>query len=145
MPTEQEIEQTAENMSDIEIAQLANQEIRKRDEEIAKLRKDLAKSKLYYNADDEEQEHLTREECISRLADNGTTNYDYAEAVIGLVEAELEAGRPNPLGKRGDDVYNFLKDCIEECGDDKSRFVSIYQSKIGADSADIALAYNRRK
>ena len=117
-----------EDLSELEIAELANREIRKKDEEIAKLKKDLAKAKLLSQAEEEEEEPLSREECLKRLSDTRTTNYDYAEAVIGLVDAELAEGKPNPLGKNGKEVYDFFKDVIEECDGDKARFTSIYQA-----------------
>ena len=139
-----ENEEQSLEMDDIELAELANKELRKKEEEIAKLKKDLAKAKLYSEAEEEEEEALSREECISRLSDGRTTNYDYAEAVVNLVDLELAAGHENPLGKSGKEVYDFFKECIEECGDDKSRFTAVYQSKLGADDPKIALAYKNR-
>lgn len=135
----------AEEMEEVEIAELANKEIRSKDAEIAKLKRDLAKAKLYSKAEEEEEEPLTREECVKRLGDSRISNYDYAEAVVGLVDIELAEGRPNPLGKNGDEVYAFFKDVLEECGDDKSRFTSIYQSRLGADDPTTAMAYKKRK
>ena len=141
---ENEEKQQQEEMDDIELAELANKELRKKEEEIAKLKKDLAKAKLYSEAEEEEEETLSREECISRLSDVRTTNYDYAEAVVNLVDLELAAGHENPLGKNGQEVYDFFKECIDECSDDKSRFTAVYQSKLGADDPKIALAYKNR-
>lgn len=137
--TEQE-----EELSELEIAELANKELRKKEEEIAKLKKDLARAKLLSQAEEEEEEPLSREECLKRLSDARTTNYDYAEAVIGLVDAELAEGKPNPLGKNGKEVYDFFKDVIEECDGDKTRFTSIYQARLGADDPSIAMAYKKR-
>ena len=137
--TEQE-----EDLSELEIAELANKELRKKEEEIAKLKKDLARAKLLSKAEEEEEEPLSREECLKRLSDTRTTNYDYAEAVIGLVDAELAEGKPNPLGKNGKEVYDFFKDVIEECDGDKTRFTSIYQARLGADDPSIAMAYKKR-
>lgn len=137
--TEQE-----EELSELEIAELANKELRKKEEEIAKLKKDLARAKLLSKAEEEEEEPLSREECLKRLSDTRTTNYDYAEAVIGLVDAELAEGKPNPLGKNGKEVYDFFKDVIEECDGDKARFTSIYQARLGADDPSIAMAYKKR-
>ena len=133
-----------DEMDDIELAELANRELRKKEEEIAKLKKDLAKAKLYSEAEEEEEETLSREECVSRLSDVRTTNYDCIEAVVNLVDLEFAEGRENPLGKNGQEIYDFLKDCIDECGDDKSRFTAVYQSKLGADDPTIALAYKNR-
>ena len=142
---ENEKQTPEEELEDVEIAELANKEIRGKDAEIAKLKRDLAKAKLYSTAEEEEEEPLTREECIRRLGDSRTTNYDYAEAVVGIVDLELSEGRPNPLGKNGEEVYNFFKDVLEECGDDKSRFTSIYQARLGADDPSTAMAYKKRK
>lgn len=133
-----------EELSELEIAELANKELRKKEEEIAKLKKDLAKAKLLSQAEEEEEEPLSREECLKRLSDTRTTNYDYAEAVIGLVDAELAEGKPNPLGKNGKEVYDFFKDVIEECDGDKTRFTSIYQARLGADDPSISMAYKKR-
>lgn len=142
---ENEKQTPEEELEEVEIAELANKEIRSKDAEIAKLKKDLAKAKLYSTAEEEEEEPLTREECVKRLSDSRTTNYDYAEAVVGIVDLELSEGRPNPLGKNGEEVYNFFKDVLEECGDDKSRFTSIYQARLGADDPSTAMAYKKRK
>ena len=142
---ENEKQTPEEELEEVEIAELANKEIRSKDAEIAKLKRDLAKAKLYSTAEEEEEEPLTREECVKRLSDSRTTNYDYAEAVVGIVDLELSEGRPNPLGKNGEEVYNFFKDVLEECGDDKSRFTSIYQARLGADDPSTAMAYKKRK
>lgn len=50
-----------------------------------------------------------------------------------IARHEVENGRPNPLGKDGGKVCDFFEDVIDECAEDKSRFISIYQAKIGAD------------
>lgn len=143
----EEIKQDEEQteLSDIEIAELANKEIKERDKEIAKLKKDLAKAKLLSEAEEEETEALSREECLKRISDSGTTNYDYAEAVVGLVDAELADGKPNPLGVNGDAVYEFFKDVLEECEGDKTMFTSIYQSRLAPDDKSVAMAYKKRK
>lgn len=144
--TEQEkLDEEAKNLTDLEIAELANKELRKKDEELIRVRKELARAKLYSVAEDEESEILSREECVKRLGSNRTTNYDYAEAVVNLVELEKSEGKPNPLGKNGEEVYTFFKDVIEECGDDKSQFTSVYQSRLGKDDPQISAAYNSRK
>ena len=134
-----------QNLTDIEIAELANQELRKKDAELAKLKKELAQAKLYSVAEDEEPEVLTRDECIKRLGNNRITNYDYAETVCNLVDIEKADGKPNPLGKNGEEVYKFFKDVVEECGDDKSRFPSVYQARLGNDDTQTAMAYKNRR
>lgn len=143
--TEQEETVVNEQQDEITIAEEANKVMRKKDEEIAKLKRELAQAKLYSTADEDDEEPLSREECIKRLGDSRTSNYDYAEAVCGLVDAELAEGRRNPLGKNGDEVYKFFKDVLEECDGDKSRFTSIYQSRLGPDDPSVAMAYNKRK
>lgn len=146
MAEEKENGVETEEMEDIEIAELANTALRKKDEEIRKLKKDLAKAKLYSEAPDEnEEKSLDRDECIRRISDSKTNNYDYAEAVVGLVESEKKLGNPNPLGKDGDAVCEFFKGVIEECDGDKSRFTDIYQSRLAPDDKSISMAYSKRK
>lgn len=141
---DENVNEQEQELTDEEIAELANKEIRKKDEEIAKLKKDLAKLKLYSEAEEDDSSPMTKEECIKILSSDRTTNYDYAEAVVNLVDIETAEGNPNPLGKNGKEVYQFFKDVIEECGSDKSRFTSIYQSRLGPDDPSIAMAYKKR-
>lgn len=133
-----------EELTDEEIAELANKELRKKDEEIVRLKKELNKAKLLSKAEDEEPEPLTREECVKRLSGERTSNYDYAEAVVGLVDIETSKGNPNPLGPDGEQVYDFFKECLDECDGDKNRFTAIYQAKIGPDDKSVAMAFNKR-
>lgn len=134
-----------EELSEIEIAELANKELKKKEQEIADLKKQLAKEKLYSKAEEEEREIPTREDCLKVIGSNKTNNYDYAQAVVDLVDIEKNEGRANPLGKNGDAVYDFFKEVIEECDGDKNLFPSIYQTKLGEDDPQIKLAYNKRK
>lgn len=138
-------EEEANKLSEIEIAELANKELKKKEQEIADLKKQLAKEKLYSKAEDEEREIPTREDCLKVIGSNKTNNYDYAQAVVDLVDIEKNEGRANPLGKNGDAVYDFFKEVIEECDGDKNLFPSIYQTKLGEDDPQIKLAYNKRK
>ena len=133
-----------EDLSDIEIAELANKKLKEKDAEIAQLKKDLAKEKLLSTAPEEDDELMSKEDCIKVITDSRTSNYDYAVAVLDLVDNELSDGKPNPLGKNGEDVYNFLKDTVEECDGDKSRFTSIYQARLGADDPSVAMAFRKR-
>lgn len=142
--SEENKNENEEQLTDEEIAELANKEIKKKNEEIASLKKELAKAKLYSEAEEEEEAPMTREECIKVLSSDRTTNYDYAEAVVNLVDIELSEGKPNPLGKNGKEVQQFFKDVIEECDGDKSRFTSIYQARLGADDPSVAMAYKKR-
>lgn len=138
------LEEQAQQLSDLEIAELANKELKKKNKEIADLQKQLAQAKLYSNVDETERETPSKEDCLKTITDNRSTNYDYAQAVVDLVDIETAEGNPNPLGKNGEAVYNFFKDCIEECDGDKSRFTSIYQARIGKDEPNVALAYKGR-
>lgn len=133
-----------EELSDIEIAELANKKLKEKNAEIAQLKKDLAKEKLLSTAPEEDDELMSKEDCIKVITDGRTSNYDYAVAVLDLVDNELSDGKPNPLGKNGEDVYNFLKDTVEECDGDKSRFTSIYQARLGADDPSVAMAFRKR-
>lgn len=131
------VDEEGTDLTDEDIAELANRELRKKDEEVAKLRKELAKAKLLSEAEDDEEELPTAEECIKVIGSSETNNYDYAVAVCNLVDVRKEEGKENPLGKNGDAVYKFFKDVLDECGDDKSRFASVYQAKIDNDPVGI--------
>lgn len=133
-----------EELTEMELAELANKKLREKDEEIKKLTKELAKQKLLSSGEEEEEELISREECIKRISSSNTCNYDYAEAVIALVDHEVNAGNPNPLGKDGEEVYEFFKEVLEACDGDKSRFTSIYQAKIGDDPKEVAMAWKKR-
>lgn len=124
-----------EDLTDEEIAILANKKLKEKDEELKKAKKEIAKLKLLSTADSENEEEpkLSKEDCIKVIGDGKTNNYDYANAVIRLREIELEDGKPDPLGKNGEQVAKFFSDVIEECGDNKSKFTYIYQAKIGED------------
>lgn len=133
-----------EELSDIEIAELANKKLKEKDAEIAQLKKDLAKEKLLSTAPEDDDELMSKEDCINEMNDIRTSNYDFAVAALDLVDNELSDGKPNPLGKNGEAIYNFLKDTIEECDGDKSRFTSIYQARLGPDDPSVAMAFRKR-
>lgn len=139
------VDENGQDLNDIEIAELANNELKKKEAEIAKLKRDLAKEKLFSVAPNEEDEVVTREDCIRKLGDNHISNYDYAKTIVDFANLEESEGRPNPLGSDGEKVCDFLKDVIEECNDDKSRFCSVYQSKIGNDNPQSAMGYKNRR
>lgn len=136
-----------EQLSDIEIAELANKKLKEKDVEIAKLKKELAKEKLLSNGNYEEEEpkRMSKEECLKVINDQSVCNYDYAVAVCDLVDNEKDEGHPNPLGQDGDAVYEFFKDVIDDCDGDKGKFAAIYQAKLPSDDPKIAMAYNKRK
>lgn len=131
-------------MDDMEIAELAKRELDKRNEEIRKLKKELAQAKLLSEPKEEEEPSLTKDDCMKVLFNGNTCNYDFAVAVCNLVDIERDEGNPNPLGKRGDEVYNFFEECIDACNGDKSKFPAVYQAKIGNDDAPVIAKKNKR-
>ena len=146
MADEKEIQKTAENMTDIEVGELAAKELQKRDSEIASLKKQLAIAKLYSKPEEgEEDATMSKEDCLKVIGDSNTCNYDYANAVCELCDREAEAGKPNPLGENGKQVYDFFKNVIEECDGDKDLFTSIYNSRLAPDDPSVALAYKKSK
>lgn len=143
MPNEEIENQVKENeLNDVEIAELAKAELNKRDREIRNLEKELAKAKLYSKETEQEIQPRTKEDCIATIFNPNVCNYDYAIAVLDLVDIETKAGRKNPLGKNGQAVYDFLDECVAACDGDKSKFPIVYQAKIGKD--DLPIRKNRR-
>lgn len=122
-----------QEMDDIEMAELANKELRKRDEEISRLKKELAKAKLYSQEEETEEPTMSKEECLKVIGDSKTSNYDYAKAVVELCNRCEEEGKPNPLGDDGERVKDFFNECIEDCNGVKGKFTAVYQAKIGED------------
>lgn len=140
---EQDIEKTAEQMDDIEVAEEAARLLREKDAENAKLKKELARSKLYRTVDTEEEKVPTREDYLKVLSDSRTTNYDYAEAVVGLRKLELAEGNPDPLGEDGADVSAFFESVLKECKGDKTAFPALYSARLGKDLPEDAAAYKK--
>lgn len=146
---EEEKQEKVQDLTDIEIAELANIELKKKETEIAKLKKDLAKAKLYSDATEEEEELLASKEYRAKLGDNTLSNYDVAQNAVKLCDALKNEGDTNAyntvfcLGEDSESVYTFLKDCVDACDDDKSQFTSIYQSALSPDDAKIAAAYRK--
>lgn len=148
MANEQETNLTTEQqetqLDEDRIAKLANQELRKRDAEIRSLKQQLAEKELYSTApEDDGEEEVTKKDILSVLGDNKTGAYDYILATVRLHELETSEGRPSPLGVRGEEVAEFFKGLIEECGDDKSAFISLYQARLGKDRPEDLRAYNK--
>ena len=143
-PTEidEQIEEQ-EELSDEEVAEIASKEISKRDKKIKELEKQVAISKMY-STPEEEQNPVTMEDCLKTLNNENSCNYDYAEAIVNAIDIEASKGVENPFGDEGLKVRDFLKDVIDTCDGDKSKFVSVYQSKIGADDKNVAAAYNAK-
>ena len=140
-------QENQEPQDELEVAELAGKIIREKDENIAKLKKELARQKLLSpgNSEEEEPARMSKEECIKTIEDPNVSNYDYAQAVITLSEIEKENGQPNPLGENGDAVVDFFKDVIDACDGDKGTFAAIYQAKLPDDDPKTKMAYNKRK
>lgn len=134
-----------EELDDIEIAEVANEEIRKRDKEIADLKKKFALEKMRKgNEEEEEEKVMTKKECLDIISNPNSLNYDYAQATVNLHDMEVANGNVSPLGKKGKEVRDFLSNCIEECNGDKSKFTHIYQSNLKPDDPKVTAAYNSR-
>ena len=143
---EVEVEEGQEQvLDDDEIAVLAAKKLREKDDEIKKLKRDLAKEKLLSTPQEEVAEIRSKEELLKVITDPNVSNYDYAQAVVELHESEIENGNQSPLGRNGQEVSDFFKEVIEDCDGDKSRFPAVYQAKLGADDPKVAMAYKARK
>ena len=141
--TQEQIEQTAENMDDITVAEEAGKVIAEKDKKIKQLTIELAKQKLYRTVESDEEPVPTREDYLKTLGASDTTNYDYAAAAIGLRELELAEGNPDPLGEDGEEVAAFLKSVIEDCNGDKTAFPALYVARLGQDLPADAAAYKK--
>lgn len=136
-------QQNTENLSDMEIAEMARTEIANRDKEIARLNKELARQTMYTQVDNTEAEQPKREQVIEQLSRGDITNYDYWTNVLALRQIELNEGREDPLGKHGEDVAKFVKGIIDECGDDHTSFSALYTARLGKDRPEDLAAYNK--
>lgn len=146
MADEKDITKTADELSDIEVADLANKEIRKRDDEIASLKKQLAIAKLYSEADEgSDKEPMSLEDCIKTINNPRSYSYDIFNAVCEDCDRVTEQGGAHPLGPDGEQIVTFFRNVLDECDGDKSRFHSVYQSMIGPDEPSVALAYRKNK
>lgn len=142
---EQKKQEQEEELSDIEIAELANKEIKARDAEIAKLKKDLAKAKLLSQDEGDEPQIMSKEDCFKILGSDNECAYDVARAVVDLYDNCIEEGNENPMVvEYGQEVRDFFEDCLNECGDNKSKFIAVYQAKLGEDDPQVAIARRRR-
>ena len=135
-----------QELTDVELAELANKELRKRDEEIAKLKKELAVSKLYSKGteEDETEPVKTREENYKILTDPNVYDYDRIEALCNLSDIQIAETGHSAFGENAEEVTKFLRDCLDACDGDKSKFISVYQSRISADPPEVAFAWNKR-
>ena len=140
---QQQQQQQDQQQSDMTIAEEAAKIIAEKDKRIRELETEAARSKLYRTVDDEEEPAPTREDYLKVLSASDTTNYDYAEAVIGLRGLELSEGRPDPLGEDGEDVAAFLQSIIEDCNGDKTAFPALYGARLGQDLPADAAAYKK--
>lgn len=136
-------QQQDQQNSDMTIAEEAAKLISEKDKRIKELETEMARAKLYRTVDTEEEPVPTREDYLKVLSASDTTNYDYAEAVIGLRQLELLEGRPDPLGEDGEDVAAFLQGILEDCNGDKTAFPALYGARLGQDLPADAAAYKK--
>lgn len=140
----EEVTQIDEDIDDVEIAELANKEITKRDKEIARLNKELAKAKLTYIADDDDEApEITEKDCLDVIYNKNTCDYDYLKAAVDLYDLETKKGKPHCMGKDADVVAEMFRQVIEACDGDKSRAPAVYQSRVKKDDPEVALAYKK--
>lgn len=125
----------------ITVAEEANAYIKKQKAEIKELKTELARQKLFSDVEEKQEETWTKEDCFEKMTSKNATNYDVVEAVCKLVDIELENGKSHPLGKDGDEVYEFFKSVLNGCGEDKAKFTSVYQAKIGNDDRQAVMAF----
>lgn len=140
---QQEEQVLQQEISDQDIAEIARNEMAKRDEEIKKLRKELAIKSMYTQVDNQETDLPTREECVEALSKGDTSNYDYWVYALRLRDIELAAERPDPFGEVGEELSTFVKGLIDECADDKSSFSAVYQARLGKDRPEDLAAYKK--
>lgn len=141
--TQEQIEATADNLTEVEIAELARKELDKEREKNRQLTRELAKAKLFTTVDDEPEEVMSSADCRKIIAASDTTNYDYWAAVIQLCKNETSENKPHPLGEHGEDIITFVEGVIEECEGDKTAFSSLYQARLGKDRPEDAAMYDR--
>lgn len=142
MAQEQE-QQQEQQQSDMSIAEEAAKLIAEKDKRIKELETEAARSRLYRTVDNEEEEVPTREDYLKVLGASDTTNYDYAEAALGLRELEMSEGKPDPLGEDGEDVAAFLQGVLDDCNGDKTAFPALYSARLGQDLPADAAAYKK--
>lgn len=145
MNEENKTNEQEQELTDIEIAELANKELKNKEAEIAKLKKELAKQKLYSKYDEEEDTpKLTKEENWKIVNNPNVHDYDRMEALCNLSDIEIEEKGVSSFGPQAKEITEFIRSCLEDCNGDKSKFYSIYQARIGNDPPEIALAYSKR-
>lgn len=132
-------------ISDDELAILANKEIKKRDEEIRKLKLELNKAKLLSTAEDEKEEELSVKDCRTAMYDNHVNMYDYAKACVGIIEDAQSRGIQDAFGEDTENLRQFFSDVINACYGDKSKFIPFYQASLGPDDKQVSAAYGKRK
>lgn len=134
-----------QELTDIEIAELANKELKNKEAEIVKLKKELAKQKLYSKYDEEDDTpKLTKEQNLELINNPNVCDYDRMEAFCNLSDIEIEEKGVSSFGPQAEEITSFIRGCLEDCEGDKSKFHSIYQARIGNDSPEIAFAYSKR-
>lgn len=131
-------------MTDEDIAIVAQREIQKAKEEAAKAKKELAMLKMLSNPEEDKAEPINVEECIKKINNPNSTNLEYWEGVVGFVEYETERTGVSPL-EHSEEIIPFAKKCIEAANGDNKAFISMYGSELGADDQASRIAYNAWK
>lgn len=140
------VDEATDNLTDVEIAELANKELKQKEQEIAKLRKELAVSKLYSTTDEDSTSiRMSEEECLKVINNPNSCNYDYANAVIDLYDIQAKEGDEDIWGEGTKIVVDYLRQTVEGCNGNKEAFDSVYQSKLLPDDKEVAMAYQRWK
>ena len=132
-------------LTDIEIAEEARRLLDQKNAEVAKLKKELAISKLHREApaDAESREEPWTPGVL--IDPKGMSQLDLAKHFVKIQKYYNDCGKPerSPLGKQGVEVAEFFSQCIEESEDDPELFISAYQRNLGRDSQEALMAYNK--
>ena len=144
-PKNENVETQEQELTDIEVAELANRKLKEKDKEIEKLKKDLAREKLLSGGSEEqEEEKVSLEDALKVIDSDSSCNYDIGKAFCDACDALVEKGREEEIDDCQRATYNFMKEVLEEVGDDKSRFTAVYQALLPNDEKSVSMAYRAR-
>ena len=137
----------------IELMKEANKLVGAKDKEIAELKLKLAKSELYRTVDDDDVK-IVEFDINKKFDPKGKSNYEICEYAAQVHDHYVSIGQEDlsPLNADGEGsgtaVAEFFKACIAEANEQDNpheAFLSIYQTKIGADTAKAKNSYNKYK
>ena len=135
----------------IKVVEEANVLLSQKDKEIKELKTQLARAKLYKTVDDEPKEEpydfnrkfSPRDRDID-FAIHAVKVHEYEMAHPESVKIDPKTGnRLYTLGARAQDVYEFLKHCIDQSGGDPIAFHNIYKASLGPDDKESLRLYNQ--